>query len=158
MTEQQEAAMRQALKALEQGLGHLAKDILRTAIEQQPAEEENQRLRALVRAQQITIEKLEQQPADVSLIDEGKTNEPVAYASDVEFDEQTEIIPAEQKGQLGTAGLRIPLYTRPQPAAWVGLEKKDMPDGEDPMYDHKYFIAGMVWANNKLLEKNGGKA
>ena len=37
---------------------------------------------------------------------------------------------------------------------WVGLEKKDMPDGEDPMYDHPFFIAGMVWAANKLKEKN----
>jgi hypothetical protein len=36
----------------------------------------------------------------------------------------------------------------------VGLEKKDMPDGEDPMYDHPFFIAGMVYAANKLKEKN----
>lgn len=39
--------------------------------------------------------------------------EPVAYASDVEFDDETEIIPAEQKGKLGTAGLRIALYIEP---------------------------------------------
>jgi hypothetical protein len=38
--------------------------------------------------------------------------------------------------------------------SWVGLEKTDMPDGEDPMYDHPFFIAGMVWAANKLKEKN----
>ena len=37
---------------------------------------------------------------------------------------------------------------------WVGLTKEDMPDGENPMFDHKYFIAGMVYANNTLLEKN----
>jgi hypothetical protein len=37
---------------------------------------------------------------------------------------------------------------------WVGLEKTDMPDGEDPMYDHPFFIAGMVWAANKLRKKN----
>jgi hypothetical protein len=37
---------------------------------------------------------------------------------------------------------------------WVGLEEKDMPDGEDPMFDDKYFIAGMVYAANKLMEKN----
>jgi hypothetical protein len=42
-----------------------------------------------------------------------------------------------------------------QPAAWVGLEKADMPDGDDPMYDHDYFIKGMVWADIKLREKNG---
>jgi hypothetical protein len=42
-------------------------------------------------------------------------------------------------------------------SAWVGLEKSDMPDGEDPMYDHPFFIKGMVWANNKLLEKNAAQ-
>ena len=40
--------------------------------------------------------------------------EPVAYASDIEFDEETAIIPAEKKGSLGTAGLNIPLYIAPQ--------------------------------------------
>jgi len=39
-------------------------------------------------------------------------------------------------------------------SAWIGLEPSDMPDGEDPMYDHPFFVKGMVWANNKLLEKN----
>jgi hypothetical protein len=47
-----------------------------------------------------------------------------------------------------------PLYTYPPQRTWVGLEEKDMPDGEDPMFDHKYFILGMVYANNVLLEKN----
>jgi len=42
-----------------------------------------------------------------------------------------------------------------QPAAWVGLEKADMPDGDNPMYDHDCFIKGMVWADIKLREKNG---
>ena len=48
------------------------------------------------------------------------------------------------------------LYTSPQPAqrTWVGLEKSDMPTDPDPMYDHKYFTAGMVYAANKLMEKN----
>jgi len=39
---------------------------------------------------------------------------------------------------------------------WVGLEQSDMPDGEDPMFDHKYFIAGMVYADKVLKEKNNG--
>jgi hypothetical protein len=38
-----------------------------------------------------------------------------------------------------------------------GLEPSDMPDGENPMYDHPFFIEGMVWANNKLLEKNAAQ-
>jgi hypothetical protein len=37
---------------------------------------------------------------------------------------------------------------------WVGLEKSDMPGGESPMFDHEYFIAGMVFASNVLKEKN----
>lgn len=37
---------------------------------------------------------------------------------------------------------------------WVGLEQSDMPDGEDPIYDDPRFIAGIVWAAKKLLEKN----
>lgn len=37
---------------------------------------------------------------------------------------------------------------------WVGLEEKDMPTDSDPMYDHKYFTAGMVYAAIKLKKKN----
>ena len=39
---------------------------------------------------------------------------------------------------------------------WVGLEKSDMPDGADPLFDDPKFIAGMVYAANKLKEKNNG--
>jgi len=42
----------------------------------------------------------------------------------------------------------------PPQRTWVGLEQSDMPDGEDPMFDHKYFIAGMVYADKVLKEKN----
>ena len=37
---------------------------------------------------------------------------------------------------------------------WVGLTKQDMPSGEDPMFDHLYFIAGMVYADKVLKKKN----
>jgi len=37
---------------------------------------------------------------------------------------------------------------------WVGLTEEDMPDGENPMFDHEYFIAGMVFAAKILEEKN----
>lgn len=37
---------------------------------------------------------------------------------------------------------------------WKELEPSDMPDGDDPIYDHPYFIKGMVYANNVLKEKN----
>jgi len=42
----------------------------------------------------------------------------------------------------------------PPQRTWVGLEKSDMPDSPHPMYDHRYFIAGMVYANDVLKEKN----
>jgi hypothetical protein len=29
-----------------------------------------------------------------------------------------------------------------------------MPDGDDPMYDHDFFIKGMVWADVTLRKKN----
>ena len=45
-----------------------------------------------------------------SLIVEG---EPVAWSTDIEFDDDTEIILPEEKGRLGTAGMTIPLYTSP---------------------------------------------
>ena len=37
---------------------------------------------------------------------------------------------------------------------WVGLKQSDMPDGEDLMFDHQYFIAGMAYAANILMKKN----
>jgi len=45
-------------------------------------------------------------------------------------------------------------FTQPVQRPWVGLEKSDMPDGENPMFDHEYFIAGIVFASNVLKEKN----
>jgi hypothetical protein len=50
--------------------------------------------------------------------------------------------------------LAIEQAERQEPYAWAGLEPSDMPDGEDPMYDHPFFIQGIVWAATKLLEKN----
>ena len=53
------------------------------------------------------------------------------------------------------SALRHVLGTVTQPQrTWVGLEQSDMPDGEDPLFDHKYFIAGMVYADKVLKEKN----
>ena len=37
---------------------------------------------------------------------------------------------------------------------WVALTEQDMPSGEDPMFDHRYFIAGLVYAAKVLKEKN----
>jgi hypothetical protein len=41
-----------------------------------------------------------------------------------------------------------------EPVAWLGLKPSDMPDGDDPMYDHDFFIKGMVWADAMLCKKN----
>jgi hypothetical protein len=40
------------------------------------------------------------------------------------------------------------------PVAWLGLEPSDMPDGDDPMYDHDFFLKGMAWADAILRKKN----
>jgi hypothetical protein len=42
----------------------------------------------------------------------------------------------------------------PPQRTWVGLTQSDMPSGENPMFDHEYFIAGMVYADKVLKEKN----
>ena len=39
---------------------------------------------------------------------------------------------------------------------WQGLTEQDMPSGEDPMFDHQYFLAGMVYAAKVLQERNNG--
>jgi hypothetical protein len=44
---------------------------------------------------------------------------PVAWASGLDFDDDQEIIPAKDKGKLGTSNCDIPLYTEPK--RWVGL-------------------------------------
>jgi len=43
---------------------------------------------------------------------------------------------------------------QPAQRPWVDLTKEDMPDGDNPMFDHEYFIAGMVYAANILMDKN----
>jgi hypothetical protein len=65
------------------------------------------------------------------------------------------LVPASELNKTVTAlRLAIEQAEKQEPVAWAGLEKNDMPDGENSMYDHPFFIEGMVWANNKLLEKN----
>jgi hypothetical protein len=46
--------------------------------------------------------------------------EPVAWASSLDFDDDDqEVIPAKDKGKLGTSNCDIPLYATPK--QWVGL-------------------------------------
>ena len=46
------------------------------------------------------------------------------------------------------------MHRSPPQRPWVKLTEQDMPSGEDPMFDHKYFTAGMVYAAKVLQEKN----
>lgn len=54
-----------------------------------------------------------------------------------------------------TASPENACYTPPQ-RTWVGLTEEDMPNGNDPMFDHEYFIAGMLFAAKVLEVKNNG--
>ena len=54
--------------------------------------------------------------------------EPVAWASSLDFDDDDqEIIPAKDKGKLGTSNCDIPLYTAPK-REWVGLTDDETED------------------------------
>ena len=46
------------------------------------------------------------------------------------------------------------MHRSPPQRPWVELTEQDMPSGEDPMFDHQFFIAGMVYAARVLKEKN----
>ena len=53
--------------------------------------------------------------------------EPVAWANSLDFDDDDqEIIPAKDKGKLGTSNCDIPLYTAPK--QWVGLTDEEIQD------------------------------
>ena len=41
---------------------------------------------------------------------------------------------------------------------WQGLTEQDMPSAENPMFDHQFFIAGLVYAAKVLQEKNNAAA
>lgn len=138
MTEQQQAAMRQALEALETPVSEEAPIYVRVCEYERNI---NKAITALRPA-------LEQQPAD----------EPPVFVNADHLQGLTlghygsvEIYTDESEG-------RIPLYTRPQPAAqWVGLTDEEMKQVcyETFSYDH-YVVARAVEA--KLREKNGGNA
>ena len=213
MTEQQQAAMRQALEALElSNVNHwwgsssieAAITALRQALEQQPSAQvkvwdaegydalmqqmemvkaDNQRLSALVRAQQITIEKLEQQPADELVA--WKPDRSGKYLTAVYKD----VIPGEDvreicdhpkcvamswsnaladvdalKNRPQPAAIQQgwdvdTLLSKPkqQPAAWVGLTDEEI-NACDPQEEcwglHDVYRA----IEAKLRSKNGGAA
>jgi hypothetical protein len=53
--------------------------------------------------------------------------EPVAWASSLDFDDDDqEIIPAKDKGKLGTSNCDIALYIAPPKKQWVGLTDEEI--------------------------------
>ena len=86
---------------------------------------------------------------------------PVAWASSLDFDDDDqEIIPAKDKGKLGTSNCDIPLYATPK--QWVSLTDDEVYDCEEeagvPQYEISsadlYAFAQAIEA--KLREKNHG--
>jgi len=64
--------------------------------------------------------------------------EPVAWASSLDFDDDDqEIIPAKNKGKLGTGNCDIPLYTAPK--QWVGLMDEQVEDEWERITGHSIF-------------------
>ena len=89
--------------------------------------------------------------------------EPVAWVTDLEFDRETELIPARRKGQLGTNGMDIPLYAQPQ-REWVGLTMDEIdlleelyapPVHPDFTNDSSHCLELIRHVEAKLKEKNG---
>ena len=82
--------------------------------------------------------------------------EPVARVIDNGTPEgATEWIPFTNRVEpLETGDLLYTAPPLPVQRPWVGLTEQDMPSGEDPMFDHRYFIAGLVYAAKVLQEKN----
>ena len=79
-----------------------------------------------------------------------------AFEGWVKIDELREHFNAVNCGTIyrhGGEG-RVLLRATPPKREWVGLTEQDMPSGENSMYDHQYFIAGLVYADKVLKEKN----
>ena len=86
--------------------------------------------------------------------------EPVAWASSLDFDDDDqEIIPAKDKGKLGTSNCDIPLYTAPPKREWVGLTEKEVKAIANKRNDYGLPMTGRMWVfvadlTDKLKEKN----
>jgi hypothetical protein len=72
-------------------------------------------------------------------------------ASDSQEDAKAYAMMSVAAGKLRAA---IAEAEKQEPVAWLGLKPSDMPDGDDPMYDHDFFLKGMAWADAILRKKN----
>jgi hypothetical protein len=73
--------------------------------------------------------------------------QPVAWTTDLEFDSDTEVIPAKHKGKLGTRTADIALYTAPPRRPWVGLTNEQI-----NQYDYQY--RDLLYDAEKMLKGN----
>lgn len=99
----------------------------------------------------------------VSLVREGINKHKARELAD-HFAAQPEQEPVGEVVEVNNDGFRCEFnrrlavgtkfYIAPPQRPWVALTEQDMPNGEDPMFDHQYFIAGMVYAAKVLQEKN----
>ena len=107
---------------------------------------------ALVDADDTSQERVDEKAKD--------RHEPVAWASSLDFDDDDqEIIPAKDKGKLGTSNCDIPLYTAPPKREWVGLTEKEVKAIANKRNDYGLPMTGRMWVfvadlTDKLKEKN----
>ena len=96
--------------------------------------------------------------------------EPVAWASSLDFDDDDqEIIPAKDKGKLGTSNCDIPLYTAPKhnyvidcprcghccaERTWVGLTDEEVSDVIDGVLEGGGWLDVARAIEQALKEKN----
>ena len=82
--------------------------------------------------------------------------EPVAWASSLDFDDDDqEIIPAKDKGKLGTSNCDIPLYTAPK-REWQGLTDEEVSDVIDGVLEGGGWLDVARAIEQALKEKNHG--
>ena len=82
-------------------------------------------------------------------------SEPVAWTSSLNFDDDDqEIIPAKDKGKLGTGNCNIPLYTAPK--QWIGLTDEEVSDVIDGVLEGGGWLDVARAIEQALKEKNHG--
>jgi alkylhydroperoxidase/carboxymuconolactone decarboxylase family protein YurZ len=80
--------------------------------------------------------------------------EPVAWTSSLDFDDDDqEIIPAKDKGKLGTSNCDIPLYTAPK-REWVGLTDEEVSEVIDNVLEGGGWLDVARAIELALKEKN----
>jgi hypothetical protein len=79
--------------------------------------------------------------------------EPVAWVSSLDFDDDDqEIIPAKDKGKLGTNNCDIPLYTTPK--QWVGLTDEEVSEVIDNVLEGSDWLDVARALEAAIKEKN----